>query len=157
MILQKSSINIWIWKGKHWKNWPNADQLLAMFFRYYLNYNLNSCKLLKVWKHTDIIMAFSPHFYICTYIHIQSRKMWKITNKEENAFWKDGHIIHLIQPFIVENLGNTNMKTKKIKVTHNPVTQTSPVSIWYKNPSNIVPKYRQSIFKILFFPLLIVF
>lgn len=44
---------------------------------------------------------------------------------------------------IVENLQNTNIKTKKIKLTHNPFTQKIPVSIWYKNPSNIFPQYMQ--------------
>ena len=44
---------------------------------------------------------------------------------------------------IVENLQNTNIKTKKIKLIHNPFTQKIPVSIWYKNPSNIFPQYMQ--------------
>lgn len=45
--------------------------------------------------------------------------------------------------FLIENLENTNIKTKKIELTHNPVTQIIPASIWYRNLSNVFPKYMQ--------------
>lgn len=44
-------------------------------------------------------------------------------NKERRKYILKRQIYHLIQPFIVENLGNTNMQTKSIKVT-----QSSPPS-----------------------------
>lgn len=75
------------------------------------------------------------------YIYILSREIWKIIprkycQKKDIPFNSNLFLI-------VENLQNTNIKTKKIKLTHNPFTQKIPVSIYYKNPSNIFPQYMQ--------------
>lgn len=66
-------------------------------------------------------MAFSPHFYVCIYLHTMKKNVKN--NKERRKYILKRQIYHLIQPFIVENLGNTNMQTKSIKVT-----QSSPPS-----------------------------
>lgn len=59
--------------------------------------------------------------------------------------------------FTVENLGNTNMKTKKIKITHNPVTKKISVSTLYRNPCKISPCICSAFKKFCFSPTFIVF
>lgn len=64
------------------------------------------------------------------YIYLHTMKKNVKNNKERRKYILKRRIYHLIQPFTVQNLGNTNMKTKNIKVTHHLVLpQTTPVSI----------------------------
>ena len=75
------------------------------------------------------------------YIYLHTMKKNVKNNKERRKYILKRQIYHLIQPFIVENLGNTNMQTKSIKVTQSSPPSGNSCEYVVQNHFNIVPQY----------------